>query len=469
MMRITPWSNLRLQAGRLFCSQLRVNMASGVITTGVNALILLISYPLYLHFLGYEKYGVWLVLSTVMMFAQLGGLGLAPALMKLVAEELGKGDHKGIERYSSTALALMCVSGAIVLTIILLLKAPIIGAFRMNGENSLLVSWLLPYIGGLTIYAFLVQTLGAVLSGMGRMDFTNYIVALGAIVQAAVAAFLLSMGFAIPSLLIGSICSLLVIHAVTLKCIRRIASFHFCRIENLSVRCCLNLIRFGNSIFLGSLISMLLNPFNRLAVSRYTGVMMVPVYDIAFSGGMQVRNLIEAGLRSIVPEISRVNANNSSEATGRVYSVYRRSVRLILVLGIPLFGILAILAPTLLKAWLRSKFVPEVSMAFVIMLAGMFLSLAGVPAYYTLVGLGRVHHVLAASVVQGVLNVLLVLGMATLSVLSINGVVVCTSLSFAASTAYLLFQNRRIRRGMSFLPNQYNGLDPSEIHEGQRT
>jgi hypothetical protein len=33
-------------------------------------------HPIYLHFLGYEKYGVWLVLATVLTFVQLGNLDM---------------------------------------------------------------------------------------------------------------------------------------------------------------------------------------------------------------------------------------------------------------------------------------------------------------------------------------------------------------------------------------------------------
>jgi O-antigen/teichoic acid export membrane protein len=74
---------------KLLSSQLRINMVSGTVTTAINAVVMVIAYPVYLHFLGYEKYGVWLVLATVLTFAQLGDLGISPAIIKLVVEEYG--------------------------------------------------------------------------------------------------------------------------------------------------------------------------------------------------------------------------------------------------------------------------------------------------------------------------------------------------------------------------------------------
>jgi len=81
---------------RLLRSQLRINMASGLATSAINTVVVAIAYPVYLHFLGYERYGVWLVLATVLTFAQLGNLGIGPAVMKLVAEEHGRGDIAGV-------------------------------------------------------------------------------------------------------------------------------------------------------------------------------------------------------------------------------------------------------------------------------------------------------------------------------------------------------------------------------------
>jgi K+ transporter len=66
---------VRIIFKNIFSSQLRVNIFSGVAATMVNIIVMAIAYPIYLHFLGYEQYGVWLVLSVVLTFAQLGNLG----------------------------------------------------------------------------------------------------------------------------------------------------------------------------------------------------------------------------------------------------------------------------------------------------------------------------------------------------------------------------------------------------------
>lgn len=77
---------------KLLSSQLRINVMSGIVTAIISTVSMAAAYPICLHFLGYEKYGVWLVLATVLTFAQLGDLGISPAIIKLVAEEYGRGN-----------------------------------------------------------------------------------------------------------------------------------------------------------------------------------------------------------------------------------------------------------------------------------------------------------------------------------------------------------------------------------------
>ena len=365
-------------------------MASGVVVTAINAVAMIAAYPIYLHFLGYERYGVWLVLATVLSFAQLGNLGIGQAVMKLVAEEHGRGDMEGIQRYVTTALALLCLSGGLVLIAVLVFKTQIIGAFKLSDENAQTALWLLPYIGILSIYVFFVQALNATLSGLGRMDLSNYIQSIGRIVAVTVATILLFSGRGIESLLIGNTLMYMFIHIASLICIRRMALIRFLRIGNLDAQRGKRILNFGGAVFGGSVVNMLLSPFNKLMLSRYAGVSSIPIYEIAFTGSMQVRGLIEAGLRALMPEISRLSGNMTRYAKDRIAQITRRAMRLIFLFGIPMYGILAIFSSFLLRIWLGDRFVEILPAAFRIMLIGSFLSLLGVPAYYNLMGIGYV-------------------------------------------------------------------------------
>lgn len=419
-------------------------MLSGFAATIVNSIVLAIAYPVYLHFLGYEQYGVWLVLATVLSFAQLGNLGIGRAIMKLVAEEYGRDNIEAIQQYVMTAIAILTCAGTAILIVILAFKAQIAGAFKLTGGNAQMVLWLLPYIGCLSIYVFIVQVLNAALSGLGRMDLANWTQSAGRIAAVTTAGFLLYGGHGIESLLIGNTLSYVLIHIVSLILIWRIAHIRFLRIGNLSIRCCKRLLSFGLGLFGGSLMGMLLSPFNKLMLSRYAGVSVIPVYEIAYNGSMQVRALIEAGLRALMPEISRISANMTSYAKDRISRIYRRAMRLIFLFGIPMYAVLIILLAPLLKFWLKQRFVDELPIAFRIMLISTFLSLLGVPSYHTLLGLGMVRYTLISHIILSGVSVLIVLIVVfvrhRISVEAISWAVLA---GMAISTLYLNVQNKR--------------------------
>ncbi|MEW6291347.1 MAG: oligosaccharide flippase family protein [Thermodesulfobacteriota bacterium] len=430
---------------KIFSSQLRINMASGVAATVINTASLAVMYPICLSFMGYEKYGVWLVLSTVLTFAQLGNLGIGPAVVKLIAEEHSRNDKEAIEHYTATALALLCISGTVVLMVIMLFREQIIALFRLSSDNAGTVLWLLPYIGMLSIYVFVIQVLNSVLSGLGRMDLANYIQSAGRVVLVTVSGAMLYNGGEIESLLVGNVFSNIFMHIASLICIRRILDLRFLKMANFDMQRGKRILRFGGAVFGGSLINMLLSPFNKMMLSRYAGVAAMPVYEIAYNGSVQVRALAEVGLRALMPEISRIGGQLSADAGQRIQQLYRRQTKLIFIFGGVVYGLIILLLPGLLKLWLGAKLVASLPGTFRIMLIGTFLSLLCVPAYYTLMGLGRVRPCFLSYLIQAAVNVA-VIGIVLLvtGTLSVEMVAWAIVLAMGATSYYLVRQYRNM-------------------------
>lgn len=441
MRRCDPKGVTRLFINRFLTSQLRINMASGTATTILNVFVTAIGYPAYLYFLGYEKYGVWLVLSTVMNFAQLTNLGIGPAVMKLVAEAKGKGNTRQIEQYVTTAIACLSVSGIIALTIILLFKYDIISLFKLTDGDADVAERLLPYVGVLTIYVFIVQAFNAGLSGLGRMDLSNYSTIIGRVVALLVSILFLSGGYGVVSLLIGSAFSYLFINVLTLSLLHRLGDFVFLKKSNIKKESFRRLLSFGGDMFGSSIVSMLLSPFNRLIISRYVGVSSVPVYEIAFNGAMQVRSLFEAGFRAIAPEVSRLSAKSGNELFHEIRRINRRAVRLAWGIGLPLWAFLIILISPLLKIWLGVRFIEVMSPVFRIMLFGTFISLLSCPAFYILIGLGLTKHILIGNILQSCINAILISALIVLGIkVTLVNISVAVILGMAGGASYLIWK-----------------------------
>jgi len=364
---------------RLFSSQLRINMVSGTVATAINAVVMVIAYPVYLHFLGYEKYVVWLILATVLTF-----------------------------------------------------------------QNAVIASHLLPYIAFLSVCVMFVQVLNAAISGLGRMDLANYILSGGRVVTVSTSSILLWLGNGIESLLIGNTLSYIFVGGASVFVIRKTVNIRLLRLDNLDTQRCKRVLRFGGGVFGGSLVSMFLHPFNKLMLARYAGVSSIPIYEIAFNGSMQVRALIETGLRALMPAISRIGATITVYAKHRISQINRRAMRLIFLFGIPTCGGLIIFLTPLLKFWLKQRFVDELPIAFRIMLISTFLSLLGVPAYYTFLGLGMVRYTLISHIILSGVSALIILTMVfiwhTISVETVSWSILTAT---ALTTLYLNWQNKR--------------------------
>jgi O-antigen/teichoic acid export membrane protein len=433
---------------KLFSSQLRINMVSGVVVTIINIAVLALSYPIYLHFLGYEQYGVWLVLSVVLSFAQLGNLGISQAVMKLVAEEYGRNDLKAIEQYMTTAIVVLAASGAAILAIVILFKRPITGLFKLSDADATTTLWLLPYMASLSVYVFIVQAVNSALSGLGRMDLANYVQTGGRFIAVLVGAFLLVLGVGIESLFVGSVVSYVFVHAMSIVFIRRIAPVRTFGVGNLSLKRTKRLLCFGSGILGSSLLSMLLSPFNKLMLSRYAGVASVPVYEIAYTGSMQVRALAEVGIRALMPEVSRIGANMTGKAMARICEINHRAVGLIVRFAVPFYVLLFLVSPLLLRLWLAGRFVETLPLSFRIALVASLLSLACVPAYYLLLGLGKVRQCLGNHLILAAVNAILILAFARMdNHLTLDEVFSALVIGTSISSTYILFCGRRFLRG----------------------
>jgi O-antigen/teichoic acid export membrane protein len=85
--------------------------AASVIARGIALLAGLISVPLTFRYLGPERYGVWMVLVSIIAAMGFADLGIGNGLMNAVSEAFGKDDRPLAREYVTSAFALMlCIA-----------------------------------------------------------------------------------------------------------------------------------------------------------------------------------------------------------------------------------------------------------------------------------------------------------------------------------------------------------------------
>jgi O-antigen/teichoic acid export membrane protein len=438
-------------------------MAAGVVTRGVNILVLAVAYPVYLHYLGYEKYGLWLALGAVLAFIQLSNLGMAQAVTKLIAEEYGRNNKQASQQYVATAILILCIAGGITLAAILTFKAQIISAFKFSEETSKIAQWLLPYIAALSLYALVVQLLTANLSGLGRMDIANYIETGGRIVLLCAAIPLLHLGYGLKSLLVATALSQFTKHVISIFLIRRIVAFRLLKLNNISKRCIKRLFDIGIGLFGGSIVRMVGVPFNKFMLARYAGVDSLPVFDIAYNGSFQIHSIFNVAFRALMPEVSRITSEISKSTINRVRTLMRRAQRLILFCGLPMYAILFVLAGPLIKFWLGKSFVDTIPSTFRIIFIASFINLLMVPVYHFLIGMGKIKPVFMFPCIKWLSDIVLLL-IFSLCFHMLSPIIVagCLIVSFTISNSYLLYNYLSVMENYSAATSSIDNLNSIE-------
>jgi len=420
-------------------------MVSGVLTMVLRMGILLLTYPIYLSFLGNERYGIWIVLATVIGFSHLGELGIGEALTKFVAEECGRHNIAEASRYVMSSQVLLCASGLILFAIVVVLREQIVNLFGLSGDSRTVALGVLPYIGALSIYVFVVHMATATLSGLGRMDLANYIELLGRIIALGLSVFMLWMNWGIMALVASNAISYVFIHVASVLLAWRIAGLAPFPKAGVSITACRRLIRYGTGVLGITVLSMLSDPLNKIMVTRYVGLSSVVLYEIATKTGGQIKALFNPALRALMPEVSRLGAAQTGDGLIRIRKVNRRVAKLLLLGAGSIYVVLLLFARPILRLWLRQAFQEALPTTFRIVLTASFVSLLGGIAYHTVMGLGRVRLGLFAHILKAGVNVaVVVLALFLWRPLTVP---VIASASLAASvtaTLYLLVKARSV-------------------------
>jgi len=261
---------------------------------------------------------------------------------------------------------------------------------------------------------------------------------------------LLYFGKGIASMVISISVSYLFIQIVSVIYVRKMIPIRILHISNLNVQCGYCLLSFGGTVMGGSVLSMFLSPFNKLIIARYAGVSSVPIYEIAYNGSRQIRALFESPLKALIPEISRIGFDMTLQAKQKISQINTRAMKLILFFGVPTYSLIAVFTPFLLKIWFGTQLNESLPVVFRIMLIGSFFSLICVPAYYTLMGLGKVKYCFVSYLILCLTNVLIISGAIILcDTLNVPLVVSVVAIAMGLSAIYLIAQYSTIVAGIT--------------------
>src|SRR5215472_8802630 len=113
--------------------------STSYIVKGLTILMSFVSVPLTVHYLGAERYGVWLTISSLLLWVALTDFGLAGnALVNVLSEAVGKDDRNSARAYAASAFWAL-VTIALVIGVALMAAFPFIpwrAVFRVSDTTT---------------------------------------------------------------------------------------------------------------------------------------------------------------------------------------------------------------------------------------------------------------------------------------------------------------------------------------------
>ena len=91
--------------------------SAAVISKSISALTTLISIPLTVHYLGDERFGMWMTVSALVTLAGFADFGIGNGLVSTISHRDGKGDTDGIARFVSSAFFALTGIAVLILAI----------------------------------------------------------------------------------------------------------------------------------------------------------------------------------------------------------------------------------------------------------------------------------------------------------------------------------------------------------------
>ena len=174
-----------------------LNISSNYLGAIVNIVVALILTPLLVRHLGGIGYGVWITLSTIILFIGYIDLGLGDAIVKYVAEYKESSDQTALTKTIGTALSIYLILAVVALILSLIISIFVSSLFNIPSDYAEVAQTGLVYFGLLLLIEFPSTALYSIIEGHQRYDILNIVGIISTIIGALATVVLILLKYGI--------------------------------------------------------------------------------------------------------------------------------------------------------------------------------------------------------------------------------------------------------------------------------
>jgi len=374
----------------------------GFVSFSVPTAVLIVAYPLLIHRIGTDAFGVFVLASGLTGSIGLLDPGLTPATTHFVAKDIALGNREDAARSITTSLLLYAMLGLAGSVAVWLAAAWLASTFSGNAVDSSTAMWTFRLAGLQIGTTFLINVCAGTFKGLHRFDWSALLMSALAVVSyggAVVATLLWEPGLVTVAIaftlgyLVVAVLAFVMLSAI---CLRLRIPIWKARPSLTALR---RLVRFGIVMTGNSLASFFLYQVQRFVVGAAIGPAAVTVYQLATTIPGKAQTLIASATEALFPFAS------SNPGRVELRRAYLRMLKGGALIALVLLGTLTLLREPILNWWIGSQTAAEAADVLPLFAAAYFLiSLTPAP-YYLANGLGKPELNTACYLLNGISNV----------------------------------------------------------------
>lgn len=350
----------------------------------ISTVFFLAITPVAMRIMGKEFYGLWVVLSALMLFSNIGNLGIGAIVMKFSSETSPREGIQTRPNRIMTSGYLIVFTMSVIMAVMILLAREVISnnihmSVELRGQFTQAIGWI---ACGIFPQFLLRVPQGFLLSQLRNRTvrqielFSSISLWLGAVLVALIEKNLTMIA-------VWCFLSNIFVFGIYLWVAHRLAPFRF-QLDTVILRRMLN---FSGYMFLETLAIALFQHFDKVIVGITLGPALAGVYSVGTSLALRLSMITGQATEVMVPYASLQESLGDQQ---KLYGVFRQLSHFVSLLLAGIGSLLIIWMNEILSIWISLEYATRYVSGFrILIIAYTLLSLTR-PAHQTLTGIGKV-------------------------------------------------------------------------------
>lgn len=358
--------------------------------------------PFLVHTLGDHQYGMWVLIISVTGYMGLLDVGLRVSVVKYVSQLSTTKDFEGLNRVTSTALAIYGSVGVLIVLITLVIELFFSRVFSIQGGDADTARVVL-LLAGINVAATLVVSIPAgVLAGLQRYDRSAAAGITTLVFRSAAIIAFVSGGFGIAALAIVHLCSQILYGALAWRSAR--LECPTLRLERrlVSVETAKQLWSYSAFVLVNNVGRVLLFGSSEVVVGSLLGTVAVTYYAISGTIAQYMQQIVVTMAQVLHPYAAAQHAKGSTE--GLRYAALM-GTKLSLLVGLPITVTVIVMGERFISLWMGPEYGRIAGPLLIVLTLARLVHLSQAGSYEVLLGMSLHRVPTTLNLVAGVLSV----------------------------------------------------------------